>query len=43
MIYVVSDGKEYGSKATYKEVLHYLADQQDRGLRHAGGRLRPLG
>ncbi|HMG88085.1 MAG TPA: VWA domain-containing protein [Terracidiphilus sp.] len=24
MIYVVSDGKEYGSKATYKDVLHYL-------------------
>jgi VWFA-related protein len=24
VIYVVSDGKEYGSKATYKEVLHYL-------------------
>ncbi len=24
MIYVVSDGKEYGSKATYKDVLRYL-------------------
>ena len=24
IIYVVSDGKEYGSKATYKEVLRYL-------------------
>lgn len=24
VIYVVSDGKEYGSKATYKDVLHYL-------------------
>ncbi len=24
MIYVVSDGKEYGSKASYKDVLHYL-------------------
>ena len=24
IIYVVSDGKEYGSKATYKDVLHYL-------------------
>jgi len=24
IIYVISDGKEYGSKATYKEVLHYL-------------------
>jgi VWFA-related protein len=24
MIYVVSDGKEYGSKATRKEVIHYL-------------------
>jgi VWFA-related protein len=24
MIYVVSDGKEYGSKATTKEVIHYL-------------------
>jgi VWFA-related protein len=24
MIYVVSDGKEYGSKATWKEVVHYL-------------------
>jgi VWFA-related protein len=24
VIYVISDGKEYGSKATYKEVLHYL-------------------
>jgi len=24
MIYVVSDGKEYGSKAAYKDVLHYL-------------------
>jgi VWFA-related protein len=24
MIYVISDGKEYGSKATYKEVLRYL-------------------
>jgi VWFA-related protein len=24
MIYVISDGKEYGSKATYKDVLHYV-------------------
>lgn len=24
VIYVVSDGKEYGSKATWKEVVHYL-------------------
>ena len=24
VIYVISDGKEYGSKATYKDVLHYL-------------------
>jgi VWFA-related protein len=24
IIYVISDGKEYGSKATYKDVLHYL-------------------
>jgi len=24
LIYVISDGKEYGSKATYKEVLRYL-------------------
>ena len=24
IIYVVSDGKEYGSKATYKDVLRYL-------------------
>jgi VWFA-related protein len=24
IIYVVSDGKEYGSKSTYKEVVHYL-------------------
>ena len=24
MIYVISDGKENGSKATYKEVLRYL-------------------
>jgi VWFA-related protein len=24
IIYVISDGKEYGSKATYKEVLRYL-------------------
>lgn len=24
MIYVVSDGKEYGSKASWKEVVHYL-------------------
>jgi VWFA-related protein len=24
VIYVISDGKEYGSKATYKEVLRYL-------------------
>jgi len=24
IIYVVSDGKEYGSKATWKEVVHYL-------------------
>ena len=24
IIYVVSDGKEYGSKAAYKDVLHYL-------------------
>jgi VWFA-related protein len=24
IIYVISDGKEYGSKATYREVLHYL-------------------
>ena len=43
IIYVVSDGKEYGSKATYRDVLRYLADQQDRRLWHAGGRLRPLG
>jgi VWFA-related protein len=24
IIYVISDGKEYGSKATFKEVVHYL-------------------
>jgi VWFA-related protein len=24
LIYVISDGKEYGSKATWKEVVHYL-------------------
>jgi VWFA-related protein len=24
VIYVISDGKEYGSKATYREVVHYL-------------------
>ena len=24
IIYVISDGKEYGSKATYKDVLHYV-------------------
>jgi VWFA-related protein len=24
IIYVISDGKEYGSKATYRDVLHYL-------------------
>jgi VWFA-related protein len=28
IIYVISDGKEYGSKATYKEVLHYLEQYQ---------------
>lgn len=28
IIYVVSDGKEYGSKATYKEVLQYLETNQ---------------
>ena len=43
IIYVVSDGKEYGSKATYRDVLRYLADQQHRGVGHAGGRFGPLG
>jgi len=28
IIYVISDGKEYGSKATYKEVVHYLQGHQ---------------
>ena len=28
VIYVISDGKEYGSKATYKEVVHYLQTNQ---------------
>jgi VWFA-related protein len=28
IIYVVSDGKEYGSKATYKDVLRYLQTNQ---------------
>jgi len=28
VIYVISDGKEYGSKATYKEVLRYLQTNQ---------------
>ena len=28
IIYVVSDGKEYGSKATYKDVLKYLQQNQ---------------
>ena len=28
VIYVISDGKEYGSKATYKEVLKYLQTNQ---------------
>lgn len=28
IIYVISDGKEYGSKATYKDVLHYLETNQ---------------
>ena len=28
IIYVISDGKEYGSKATYKEVLKYLQTNQ---------------
>jgi VWFA-related protein len=28
IIYVISDGKEYGSKATYKEVLRYLDTNQ---------------
>ena len=28
IIYVVSDGKEYGSKATYKDVLHYLQENK---------------
>ena len=28
VIYVVSDGKEYGSKATYKDVLRYLQTNQ---------------
>ena len=43
IIYVVSDGKEYGSKATYREVLALPGDQQNRRLWHAGGRLGPLG
>jgi VWFA-related protein len=28
IIYVISDGKEYGSKATYKEVVRYLQTNQ---------------
>ncbi|MGA2808070.1 MAG: VWA domain-containing protein [Terracidiphilus sp.] len=28
LIYVISDGKEYGSKATYKDVLRYLETNQ---------------
>jgi VWFA-related protein len=28
IIYVISDGKEYGSKATYKDVLHYLQENK---------------
>ncbi len=36
IIYVISDGKEYGSKATYKEVLHYLQMNQIGGIRDAG-------
>lgn len=28
VIYVVSDGKEYGSKATFKDVLHFLQQNQ---------------
>jgi VWFA-related protein len=28
IIYVVSDGKEYGSKASYKDVLHFLQQNQ---------------
>jgi VWFA-related protein len=28
IIYVVSDGKEYGSKAPYRDVLHYLQTNQ---------------
>ena len=43
IIYVISDGKEYGSKATYKEVIRYPANQQDRRLWHAGGRLARWG
>ena len=43
IIYVISDGKEYGSKATYKEVLHYLQTNKIAVYGTACGRLRPLG
>jgi hypothetical protein len=43
IIYVISDGKEYGSKATLRGGAALPGDQQDRRLRHGGGHLRPLG
>ena len=43
VIYVISDGKEYGSKATYKDVVRYLADEQDRSLRQHWWATLPVG
>ena len=43
IIYVISDGKEYGSKATWKEVVRYLQTNKIAVYATAGGRLRALG
>ena len=41
VIYVISDGKEYGSTAKFKDVLDLSRDQPHRGRWHSGGRLLP--
>jgi len=43
IIYVVSDGKEYGSKATLREVVRYLQTNKITLYCYGRGRIRGLG
>ena len=43
VIYVISDGKEYGSAAKTKDVIEVSADEPDRGGWDAGGRFGAAG